>query len=63
MRFINNAAVWLGLGLLTGLHAGAARADNDVGAGDHPNTLALGLYQVSFRVHADDIWGPSRRPD
>ncbi len=62
MRCINNGAVWLGLGLLAGLHAAAARADNDTGAGDHPNTLALGLYQVSFHVHADDISGPFTPP-
>jgi outer membrane protein len=38
--------------------AGVARADDDTGAGDHPNLVALGLYQVSFHVHADDITGP-----
>jgi outer membrane protein len=38
--------------------AGVARADDDTGAGDPPNLVALGLYQVSFHVHADDITGP-----
>src|SRR5579862_6296446 len=55
MRVISNAvAVCLGLGLLCGLAAGVARADNDTGAGDHPNLFALGLYHVDFHVHADD---------
>ena len=63
MRLISNAvALCLGLGLLAGLHSGSARADNDVGAGDHPNMVALGLYAVSFKVHADDISGPFTPP-
>jgi outer membrane protein len=51
------AAVCAGLGLLAALGTGAARADDNVGAGDHPNTVALGLYDVSFAVHATDISG------
>ncbi len=52
----------LGIGLAAGLGAGTARADSDSGAGDYPNLLALGLYQVSFHVHADDITGPYTPP-
>jgi outer membrane protein len=54
-------AVGLVLGLAAAL-TGVARADNDVGAGDHPNTFALGLYYVQFHVHADDISGPYTPP-
>src|ERR1700733_6635274 len=62
MRVICNAALCLGFALLAGLAAGVARADNDTGAGDHPNLFAIGLYQVSFHVHADDISGPFTPP-
>ncbi len=63
MRLISSAvALCLGFGLLAGLHSGSACADNDVGAGDHPNTFALGLYHVDFHVHADDISGPFTPP-
>jgi outer membrane protein len=55
-------ALGLGLGLAAALGAGLAHADNDVGAGDHPNTFALGLYDVTFHVHADDISGPYTPP-
>jgi outer membrane protein len=55
-------ALSLGLGLTAALGAGLAHADNDVGAGDHPNTFALGLYDVTFHVHADDISGPYTPP-
>jgi outer membrane protein len=61
MRVIKSTALALSVGLGIGISAlgtGVARADNDVGAGDHPNTVALGLYEVSFHVHADDINGP-----
>jgi outer membrane protein len=59
MTVIKSTAAALALGLgLTALGAGAAHADNDVGAGDHPNTVAAGLYFVAFHVHADDITGP-----
>jgi outer membrane protein len=54
IRFVSALTVFLGLGLSMGL----AHADNDTGAGDHPNTLALGLYEVSFHVNAEDISGP-----
>jgi outer membrane protein len=65
MRITNRSAAALSLGLGLGLAAlgpGAAHADNDVGAGDHPNTFALGLYNVTFHVHADDISGPYTPP-
>jgi outer membrane protein len=62
MRLISNAALCLGFGILAGLHGASARADNEVGAGDHPNTFALGLYHVDFHVHADDISGPFTPP-
>jgi outer membrane protein len=58
MRVIWNAALCLGFALLAGLAAGVARADEDTGVGDHPNLVALGLYQVTFHVHADDLSGP-----
>ncbi|MEJ0005299.1 MAG: OmpW family outer membrane protein [Steroidobacteraceae bacterium] len=61
MRLIHSTVAALCLGAAT-LGTGIARADNDVGAGDHPNMLALGLYQVSFHVHADDISGPFTPP-
>ncbi|HEX3835345.1 MAG TPA: OmpW family outer membrane protein [Steroidobacteraceae bacterium] len=47
----------IGLSLALGMAAMVARADDDTGAGDHPNLVAIGLYQVSFHVHADDISG------
>jgi outer membrane protein len=63
MRIANSTATVLGLGLgLAALGTGTVHADNDVGAGDHPNTFALGLYDVSFHVHADDISGPYTPP-
>jgi outer membrane protein len=52
------ARLVLGLGLAAGLGAGVVRADSRAGTGDNPNTLALGLYAVSFDTHADDISGP-----
>jgi outer membrane protein len=52
------ARLIFGLGLAAGLGAGIARADSSSGAGDNPNTVALGLYYVSFHTHADDISGP-----
>ena len=52
------ARLLLTLGLAALLGAGSARADTDSGAGDSPNTIALGLYDVSFHTHADDITGP-----
>ena len=59
MKITTSSASVLGLATaVLALGAGAARADNDVGAGDHPNTVAIGLYDVSFHVHADDISGP-----
>lgn len=59
MRFFHSTAAVLCLGLgLAALGTGVANADNDVGAGDHPNMFALGLYHVDFHVHADDISGP-----
>jgi len=61
MRIISSA-LCLGLSLTAALGTGIARADNESGAGDHPNMLALGLYQVSFHVHADDISGPFTPP-
>jgi len=57
MRLIHSTAGALCLGIAAA-GSGVARADNASGAGDHPNMLAIGLYQVSFRVHADDISGP-----
>jgi outer membrane protein len=62
MRVISNAALYLGSVVLAALGIGVAHADNDTGVGDHPNTVALGLYQVSFHVHADDISGPFTPP-
>jgi len=62
MRVMHHAALCLGFGLLAALGAAQARADNATGAGDHPNTLALGLYEVSFNVHADDLSGPYTPP-
>ncbi|MGC1456868.1 MAG: OmpW family outer membrane protein [Steroidobacteraceae bacterium] len=64
MRVTNRTATVLGLalGFAAALGMGAAHADNDVGAGDHPNTVALGLYYVTFHVHADDISGPYTPP-
>jgi outer membrane protein len=62
MRVSSNTALCLGLSLAAGLATGVARADNDSGVGDHPNMVALGLYQVSFHVHADDISGPFTPP-
>ena len=54
-------ALSVGLGVALGL-ATVARADNDTGAGDHPNLVALGLYAVSFHAHADDLSGPYTPP-
>ena len=63
MRIIHSTATLLCVGLaLAALGTGVARADNDVGAGDHPNMFALGLYHVEFHVHADDISGPFTPP-
>jgi outer membrane protein len=56
MSIVKNTALALGLGLAA-LGTGVAFADNDVGAGDNPNTVAAGLYFVSFHVHADDLSG------
>jgi outer membrane protein len=59
MRITNSTATVLALALgLTAWGARVVHADDDVGAGDHPNTVAIGLYDVSFHVHADDITGP-----
>jgi outer membrane protein len=59
MRVINNAAaLWASMAVATGLGAGLARADSNTGIGDHPNTIALGLYYVSFHTNADDLSGP-----
>ncbi len=59
MRIIHSTVTVLCVGLgLAALDTGVARADNDVGAGDHPNTVAVGLYHVDFHVHADDLSGP-----
>ncbi len=59
MRITSSTATVVSLALgLAALGTRVARADNDVGAGDHPNTVAIGLYDVSFHVHADDITGP-----
>lgn len=56
-RFLSTAVrVALGLGVAAALGAGAARADSS--AGDNPNLVALGVYEVSFHTHADDISGP-----
>ena len=52
-----SARLLLGLGLAAGLGTGVVRADSNSGAGDNPNTVALGLYYVSFHTHADDISG------
>jgi outer membrane protein len=59
MKASHHTATVLGIGvsLVATLCVGVARADNDTGAGDHPNLVAAGLYQVSFHVHADDITG------
>jgi outer membrane protein len=59
MRVTNSTATALGLclGVAAALGTGLAHADDDVGAGDHPNLVAIGLYDVSFHVHADDITG------
>ncbi|HTC45039.1 MAG TPA: OmpW family outer membrane protein [Steroidobacteraceae bacterium] len=58
MRVIHHSVSALTVLLSLGLNIGLAHADNDTGAGDHPNTLALGLYEVSFHVNAEDISGP-----
>jgi outer membrane protein len=50
------ARLVFGLGLAAGLGTGVVRADSS--SGDNPNTVALGLYDVSFHTHADDISGP-----
>jgi outer membrane protein len=60
MKASHHAATVLCLSLA--LAAGVARADDNSGAGDHPNLVALGLYQVSFHVHADDITGTFTPP-
>ena len=60
MKAIHRTATALCIGLA--INAGVARADDNSGAGDHPNLVALGLYQVSFHVHADDISGPYTPP-
>jgi outer membrane protein len=51
-----------GMALAAAMGAGAARADSNSGAGDNPNLVALGLYQVSFHVQADDLSGPYTPP-
>jgi len=56
------ARLAIGLGLTAALGAGVARADSSSGAGDNPNTVALGVYDVSFHTHADDISGPEYTP-
>ncbi|HEY6457049.1 MAG TPA: OmpW family outer membrane protein [Steroidobacteraceae bacterium] len=56
MKASHYAATALCIGVA--IAAGVARADDDTGAGDHPNLVAIGVYQVSFHVHADDISGP-----
>jgi outer membrane protein len=59
MRVTHSArTLCIALSLLAGSTAGVARADDNSGAGDHPNTVLIGLYDVSFAVHADDIAGP-----
>jgi outer membrane protein len=58
MRVFRHSVSALAVLLSVGLNIGLAHADNDSGAGDHPNTLALGLYEVSFHVNAEDISGP-----
>lgn len=61
MRLNKRTALALSVGVgigLTALGTGMARADDNVGAGDHPNTVAAGAYFVDFHVHADDINGP-----
>ena len=60
MKASHHAATVLCLSLA--LAAGVARADDNSGAGDHPNLVAIGLYQVSFHVHADDISGAFTPP-
>jgi outer membrane protein len=50
-------ALCIGLAVSAAMTEGVARADNASDAADHPNLFALGLYQVSFHVHADDISG------
>lgn len=64
MKTIHHAATALciSLGIGLALAAGVARADDETGAGDHPNLVAIGLYAVSFHVHADDIAGPYTPP-
>jgi outer membrane protein len=52
------ARLALGLGLAAAFGSGVVRADSTSGAGDNPNTVALGVYEVSFHTHADDISGP-----
>lgn len=52
------ARLAVGLGFAAGLGSGVAHADSNSGAGDNPNTVALGVYEVSFHTHADDISGP-----
>ena len=56
------ARLVLGLGLAAGLGTGVVRADPNAGASDNPNTVALGLYFVSFHTHADDISGDNFTP-
>ena len=51
------ARLVLGLGLAAGFGTGVVRADSNSSGGDNPNTVALGLYYVSFHTHADDISG------
>jgi outer membrane protein len=55
-------ALIISLALTAGLGAGVVRADSNAGASDNPNTVALGLYFVSFHTHADDISGPTFTP-
>lgn len=43
------------LGFAAGLGTGVVRADAN--SGDNPNTVALGLYEVAFHTHAEDISG------
>ncbi len=64
MKIIKNVAATLcvGFAVAAALHTGTACADDNTGAGDHPNLIALGLYAVAFHVHADDISGPYAPP-
>jgi outer membrane protein len=60
MKALHHTAV--ALCITVAIATGVARADDNTGAGDHPNLVAIGLYEVSFHVHADDISGPYTPP-